>query len=809
MTHVSQSGNELTGFLLTRHLRDTPQGLSIEFWLNTDTGPKRVVQNHQQRICFIDATQQALATQVLEQAPYAPHHWQFKPLQLKGFAGNPVLGLYVNSDTIGRELEERLQTAGVGLMETGIRPEERFLMERFITGAMTIELPDSTAINHHNFADVAVKNCHFVPDLNTVSLDIETTMDGQSIHSIAVYGNSSRQSAKQPAQKVWLHWPYHSAPDNLPEYTIVVKNERQMLQQFMAWVSAYDPDVFIGWSLVQFDFQILCQRAKDLGVRLRLGRGDEEIRWRQGNQGRPARLYMPGRVALDGIEVMRAATWQFESFSLENVAQQLLGRGKDITQPHQRGAEIQRLYHEESAALVAYNLEDCRLVWDIFIKADLFNFVIARSQLTGLPMDRIGGSAQAFDHLYLPRLHRAGWVAPPFASGMVGDSPGGFVMDSRPGLYDKVLVLDFKSLYPSIIRTFLIDPLGLITGAEQSNSVAGFKGAKFSRQQPILPEIIALLWQARDQAKAEKNNPLSTSIKIFMNSCYGVLGSDKCRFYDQRLASSITQRGHEILKKTKQLIEQRGFHVIYGDTDSVFVWLGENEGSMEDVRAQGITLSAWLNTWWQEYLQSTYGLVSYLEIEFETLFRRFVMPTIRGQEVGSKKRYAGVVINEDNSEQIVFKGLENVRSDWTLMARSLQNDLYQKVFDKEDYVPLIKHAIAQVQAGAWDDKLIYRKRIRRPLAEYKKNIPPHIQAAKKAEAWLQAKNLPSRYQNRGWIEYVITKAGAEVVDLTEQPLNYDHYIERQLQPIVDGILNLCHDSFARIVDKQLGLFDEP
>lgn len=795
------------GFLLTRNLKDTPQGMTIVFWLSTPSGPLCLEQTKQQRICFIGAQQKSLTLSILQQAPYGKHHWQLKPLALKSFANEKVLALYVNSDAIGGDLEERLKQAGVILMEAGVRPEERFLMERFITGGMAFDI-DASKRASTIVTDVAVKACDYKPNLTCVSLDIETTLDGKHIHSIAVYG---RQQIAQTdtVQKVWLHWPKKNTPQNLPAYATVVANERQLLQHFIKWITEYDPDVFIGWSVVQFDFQILCQRAKDLGVRLRLGRGGEEIRWRQGNQSRTASLYMPGRAALDGIEVMRAATWQFESFALENVAQKLLGRGKDITQPHQRGAEIQRLYHESPAELVAYNLEDCRLVWDIFIKADLLNFVVARSQLTGLPMERIGGSAQAFDHLYLPRLHRAGFVAPAFASGMVGESPGGFVMDSNPGLYSNVLVLDFKSLYPSIIRSFLIDPLGLIKGATDEDSVAGFKGAKFSRHSPILPDIIALLWQARDQAKACNNMPLSTSIKIVMNSCYGVLGSDKCRFYDQRLASSITQRGHEILKQTKTLIESKGYHVIYGDTDSVFVWLGEKEYSISAAKSQGESLARWLNQWWQQHLQDTYSLVSYLEIEFETLFRRFVMPTVRGQKVGSKKRYAGVMVKTDRSEHMVFKGLENVRSDWTPMARQLQNDLYQKIFNGQDYEALIKYTITQINMGAWDEQLIYRKRIRRSLDDYVKNVPPHIQAAKKAEVYLQRQGLPSRYQNRGFIEYVITKAGAEVVDLTEQPLDYEHYIQRQLRPIVDGILNLCGDSFARIVDKQLGLFDAP
>ena len=794
----------MQGFLLSRQVRDLPEGMALDYWLATDSGPVCLQQTQEKRICFMAESQIEAARVILHQAPYATDVWQLSEVNLRCFSGAKAWALYVNGEAIARDLRQRLQVQGIELMETDIRPEERFLMERFITGAMALESEPEQQINKRYplQKDGRVKACEYVPQLRCLSLDIETTMDGQTIHSIALYGEEQGQAVR----KVWLHWSSSQQPEDMPEYTTVVTNERQMLRDFVIWLEDYDPDVFMGWSLVQFDFRILCRRARDLGVRLRLGRGGEEIRWREGNGGRPAKLFMPGRVALDGIEVMRAATWQFESFALENVVQQLLGRGKDITKPHERGAEIQRLYHEEPANLVSYNLEDCRLVWDIFAKADLLNFVIARSQLTGLPMDRIGGSAQAFDHLYLPRLHRAGWVAPAFASGMAGDSPGGFVMDSVPGLYRNVLILDFKSLYPSIIRSFLIDPLGLITGAEQDDAIAGFKGAQFSRRDAILPDIIARLWQARDEAKAASNTPLSTSIKIVMNSCYGVLGSSQCRFYDQRLASSITQRGHAILKQTKTLIEELGFKVIYGDTDSVFVWLGDEPFTTDAARRKGDELSARLNTWWANHLQQEYGLTSYLEIEFETLFKRFVMPTVRGMDVGSKKRYAGVVSQADGSEKLMFKGLENVRTDWTLMARQLQEKLYEQVFSDAPYIDLVKDWAGKLQAGEIDDLLVYRKRIRRPLAEYQKNVPPHVQAARHADALLQQQGEEARYDQGGWIEYVITMAGPRALDINDQPLDYEHYLERQMMPVVDGILNLLGDNYDNIMNRQMSIF---
>ncbi len=304
--------------------------------------------------------------------------------------------------------------------------------------------------------------------------------------------------------------------------------------------------------------------------------------------------------------------------------------------------EIQRRFDEDKPALAKYNLKDCELVTRIFARTELLTFLLERATVTGLAADRSGGSVAAFTHLYMPRMHRQGFVAPN-PGGVAGQaSPGGLVMDSRPGLYDSVLVLDYKSLYPSIIRTFLIDPVGLIEGLqhpEDADSVPGFLGARFSRNRHCLPSIVSQVWDGREAAKREQNKPLSQALKIIMNAFYGVLGSTGCRFFDPRLASSITMRGHEIMRKTRKLIEAEGYEVIYGDTDSTFVWL--RHAHSEDEAAQiGRTLVAHINTWWRHDLETRFGLESALELQFERHYRRFFMPTVRGAEEGSKKRYA-------------------------------------------------------------------------------------------------------------------------------------------------------------------------
>ncbi len=461
-----------------------------------------------------------------------------------------------------------------------------------------------------------------------------------------------------------------------------------------------------------------------------------------------------------------------------------------------------------SPPLARYNLKDRELVTRIFEKTDLLKFLLERASVTGLPADRNGGSVAAFTHLYMPLMHRQGFVAPNLGDKPPEASPGGFVMDSRPGLYESVLVLDYKSLYPSIIRSFLIDPVGLIEGLkhpDDSDSVEGFRGARFSRTRHCLPSIVAGVSEGREVAKREHNAPLSQALKIIMNAFYGVLGSSGCRFFDTRLASSITMRGHQIMRQTRQLVEAQGHEVIYGDTDSTFVWLGSAH-SQEDASRIGQALVKHVNDWWREHLQTAFGLQSALELQYETHFTRFLMPTIRGAEEGSKKRYAGLVTRADGSEEMIYKGLEAVRSDWSPLARRFQQELYQRIFHRQPHQDYIRDYVRRTLSGEFDELLIYRKRLRRQLNDYERNVPPHVRAARLADEYNDRLGRPRQYQRGGWISYVISVNGPEPLEVRQAPIDYDHYVTRQLQPVADAILPFVNDDFGTLVGGQMGLF---
>ncbi|MDO9322887.1 MAG: 3'-5' exonuclease, partial [Pseudomonas sp.] len=298
------------GFVLTRHWRDTPAGTQIEFWLATDNGPRHIRLPAQPSVAFIPAAQQAQAEALLVDELGV----ELRPLGLRDFHQRPVLGLYCQQHRQLIDLDKRLRRAGVDVYEADIRPPERYLMERFITAPVSFTgTPDANNL----LLDAQIKPApDYRPQLKLASLDIETNAFGE-LYSIAIEGCGQRQVymlGRSDGQE---------AVENFQlEYC---DSRGQLLVKLNQWLASHDPDAIIGWNLVQFDLRVLHEHARRLAIPLRLGRDGEEMQWREhGTRKNHYFASAAGRLLIDGIEALREATWSFPSFSLENVAQNLL-----------------------------------------------------------------------------------------------------------------------------------------------------------------------------------------------------------------------------------------------------------------------------------------------------------------------------------------------------------------------------------------------------------------------------------------------------------------------------------------------------
>jgi DNA polymerase-2 len=263
------------------------------------------------------------------------------------------------------------------------------------------------------------------------------------------------------------------------------------------------------------------------------------------------------------------------------------------------------------------------------------------------------------------------------------------------------------------------------------------------------------------------------------------------------VAGAITGFGQMLLKWVKSIVDEvDGLTVLYGDTDSIFVKCDQ----LFDPWKKGRQICEWINEQLQIHVQDGYGLSSQMELEFEKYFAKFFLPIRRGNpNVGRAKGYAGLCIGVNGEETIEITGMEAVRSDWTDIAHHLQEGMLELLFhdapakDLESYV---WNTVARLRKGESDENLIYKKRLRKPLESYRKTLPPHVKAAKKRLA----------QEPRGTVAYVITVDGPQPIENITSRIDYRHYVEKQIKPIVETISSVISINMSSAIYGQETLF---
>lgn len=697
---------------------------------------------------------------------------------LRDLDGAPVARVVLPLPSALSALRDRLARAGITTYEADIRFAYRYLIDHGIRAVASIEGPvEEGPGGLQIYRNPTLRPATARPSLRVLSLDVETTPDASRLLSFAIAGCGVEEA--------------HLIGSRPVEGATVHADERKLLEAFVARVRALDPDVLLGWNVVDFDLRVLARRMSALRVAGGIGRVPGRIGFEQDRSfTRQGRAEVAGRMVLDGAGLVRDAV-RLEDYRLETVARAVLGRGKLLAPDvPDKAAEINRLHREEPERLAAYNLEDARLALEIVEHEGLLDLTLERSLLSGMQLDRVGASIASFDQIYLPELRRRGIVAPNVQVDRPGALvQGGAVLDSVPGLFRNVAVFDFKSLYPSLIRTFNLDPLAHARARRDDvPAIVAPNGARFARDDAILPALLDGFIARREVAKQRGDRHADQAIKIMMNALFGVLGATACRFFDAEIANAITTFGQQTLRWTREAFEEVGHAVIYGDTDSVFVALGEDL-DLETANEQANALRAEIERRVTERIRREYDVAPRLVLELEHVLERFFMPRVRSGAGGSKKRYAGWV-----DGRLLVVGLESVRRDWPLAARRLQEGMLTRLFTGEDPLPFVRDVVARLRAGEIDDELVYVKRIRKGAVDrYTGAVPPHVQAARKAGSAAGAV-----------IRYVVTRDGPEpVLPGRALPANVDreHALERILRPVADAILPEIGHSFDEVLGR--------
>jgi DNA polymerase-2 len=709
------------------------------------------------------------------------------PTDRKTFDGSPVARIEVTAPSDVPALRDRLHAAGIDTFEADVRFASRYLIERGIKGGCEI-VGDATPgerIAWH-IDNPTLKPARVEIEPRVLAFDIETDPSGRKLLAISLYAPG--------LDEVLIVDP---ANRPMPERAVRCADEKTALDLFCGRVRTFDPDVLTGWNTIDFDLTALQRIAARVRHPFELGRdsGATKLRKAEGYFG-SGQANVPGRLVLDGIDLLRGAFVRMDDYSLDAVAREVLGEGKAVAgDVRDRIEEIQHNYAHDLPAFSLYARTDARLAYEIVAKLNLVPLAFARSALIGMTPDRVAASIASFDFLYLSELERLKIVAPTVRSDdsrVHAAQQGGHVLEPITGLHENVWVFDFKSLYPSIIRTFNVDPLAYVAAPQAGDDLIETPGGAFRREPAILPRMLDELFPRREAAKRAGDAVASQAIKILMNSFYGVLGTPACRFSNPALANSITGLGREMLLWSKRWFEHRGFRVLYGDTDSLFVHSGRDDPFTAAAEAR--ELAAALNAELEREIAERWRVESKLELEFEKLYVKLFLPHARGSARGASKRYAGLV---HGGSAVEFVGMEVVRRDWTALAKQVQRELYRRLFANEPVDAYLADIVRQVRSGALDDALVYRKNLRKSADDYTAATPPHVAAARKS----------TQPQGR-LVSYVMTTAGAEPLDNRQHPLDREHYVAKQVRPVAEPVLEALGLDFERTIGdrRQAELF---
>ena len=550
-------------------------------------------------------------------------------------------------------------------------------------------------------------------------------------------------------------------------------DERGLLSILLARLSQIDADVICGHNVAGFDVDVLLNRLRENKVahwsrigRLKRTRFPNLSGGNQGSFGGGASIgalsCMSGRLLADTYLSARDLLKEV-SYTLTNLMK---------TQFDENRAEIP---HQD----VPLQFNSTQTLWQLTknSQTDAFYSLWLMLHLQALPLTRqlsnIAGNtwsktlghtrAQRVEFLFLHEFHKRKYMVPDRLSAKEkrrvqaaeakngnGDKDvddkkgpqysGGLVLEPKKGLYDKyVLMLDFNSLYPSIIQEYDI----CFTTVKRGKDMAGLApelpppvlGKPGGENAAVLPQVICKLVQHRravkELLKKETNDVIKAqldirqlALKLTANSMYGCLGFSASRFYAKPLAELITGQGREILQSTVDLAQNLSYDVIYGDTDSIMI--NTNKDNLAEVHKVG-----------QEVKREVNKRYKLLEIEMDGCYRSMLLL--------KKKKYAAVVVEPSMHEgktiyveRVEKKGLDTVRRDWCKLAKDVGDTCLDEIFKKravEDTVEKIHDALREARTKMVNNQVnlesyIVTKQLTKSPRDYPDaNSQPHVKVA--------------------------------------------------------------------------------
>ena len=494
----------------------------------------------------------------------------------------------------------------------------------------------------------------------------------------------------------------------------IYESEAEMLAQFLDYLDETDPDVLTGWNFDDFDAPYLVDRLdvldssskQDLDSN-RLSRVNEV--WDSGWGGPDIK----GRVVFDLLYAyQRTQFTELESYRLEAVGQRELGIGKE-----RYTGDIGDMWEENPERLLEYNLRDVELCVELDREQDIVAFWNEVRQFVGCKLEDATTPGDAVDMYVLHKLHDK-FALPSKGQQESEEYEGGAVFDPITGVRENVSVLDLKSLYPMCMVTINASPETKVDPDSYGDETYRAPNGTHFQKEPdgAIRGMVDELLTEREQKKELRNqhDPKSAeyeqydrqqaAVKVIMNSLYGVLGWTRFRLYDREMGAAVTATGREVIEFTEEVTNELDKEVIYGDTDSVMISVG-NEVSQDEAIDRSLEIEERINDSYDEFaLEELNATEHRFQIEFEKLYRRFF-------QAGKKKRYAGHIVWKEGQDvdDIDITGFEYQRSDIAAITKEVQKNVIEMIVtgdDFEDIKTYVTEVIEEFKEGNADPERI-------------------------------------------------------------------------------------------------------
>jgi DNA polymerase I len=535
----------------------------------------------------------------------------------------------------------------------------------------------------------------FKPKLKILSVDVENSIQTSEIYTICCAVSGGKRINRKS----------------------FASDEKTMLRDFIAYVNDEDPDVITGYNIDGYDIPLILDRAKEHGLEpVKLGRDGGAPRL---VSNRFWRLH--GRIIADAWWAAKMELRPKQE-TLAAVSKLVLGETKEDVNP----VMIDREWAEDRGKVISYCKKDAELALKILQRLTILERGMDLATVSKLPLDDVvnGRTSQLIDSLLIRIADRhEPRIGVPMTGGHTKERPieGGYVHTIDPGLYDWVCVLDFKSMYPSLIIAknicfTTLDPEGKVKSPEPGVAYLDKK-----TREGLLPGMLETLMTERDDIKAKMKKAksqeekdyydgLQFAVKILMNAVYGVFASAFYRFTNPKIGASITAFARENTKGIISQLEDKGLRVIYGDTDSVFF------------QSPGQTLD--------EALEVGGKIAERYSKEGATLeFEKIIDPLFSH---GAKKRYVGRVVWPE--EETIVRGYETRRTDSFDMQSDALSSVFEKILDRDidGAVALARDLVKDVADGKAPTESLVVSRTCRSFDRYKDpDSQSTVQTAKK------------------------------------------------------------------------------